>query len=381
MLKKNRVIGVAAFSILFSFHAMANQPTIFSCHDLLSPDALESLHAALADEYDAQVLVKMVNGKPKTVVLLGEGHVKSVASAQVGRQVVRNFGKVGVENYDSSRTWGGKLPSISSLLQKMGAKVPAPFFIARLIGSVMGENLTEQNTMSDAYASSLRTKIIDELKGMPRNELHELLMKLEKIPENERDEITTFGSARLYSTTELIQWIGTILEGSSPDMPTTDRRETVMIESGHVPDIWENIDSIKSYISYGILAGYFSAAYFSPAVANNYLLMAIPFFTAGYELLTQTLAVSQTVRQKTWYQRLFPLGLAVINGRDSTMVGNIDQTISERDDVTEFLVIVGKDHIPGIKAKLMQRGYVFVPLPTGQQMATDNANNFGSRDG
>ena len=67
-------------------------------------------------------------------------------------------------------------------------------------------------------------------------------------------------------------------------------------------------------------------------------------------------------------QKMFPLNLAILRGRNATMVGNIENTFNERSDVNEMLAIVGKLHVPEMKQLLERMGYQSISLPSPSQM-------------
>lgn len=373
--KTSKAIGLIALIISMALPLYAGA---MSCADLLSgklaqPNVLESLHSAAKDDYAVQVFTKEVNGQKRTLVLMGEVHIKSEQSAAVGREVINNFDYVGREGFDPEKTWGGRFKSqvVAPLFAKVGIKEKPQFWFARLLGKIMGRaGRTQGSTITEAQVAEMRNNLVKNLKSMSPQELADFVGKLEEIPEQNRDGSLSIDGVTLFTVREILELAKLTVNGR--ELPTmTGPKETIHLEAGHKPDVWENLDSIDNYITVGLLAGYYTAASFLPpdiamkgAIAINALSM--------YQL-TGTILSSTRFQTARWYQRLFPLSLGVIRGRNATMVNNIEGTFNGRQHVDHLLAIVGKNHVPEMKLLLERMGYTSVALPEPVQMQMQDA--------
>lgn len=76
----------------------------------LSDDAFSALKRAHdSEQYRARLFSKMVGGKHKLLVLLGETHVKNKEAAALGKEVVKHFKTIGVEGVDFHKQLGGNM--------------------------------------------------------------------------------------------------------------------------------------------------------------------------------------------------------------------------------------------------------------------------------
>ena len=333
------------------------------------PDLLKSLHKAARDDYEVQLMTTVVNGRQKLVVLLGEAHIKSPASAAIGRGVLENFDFVGREGSDPEKTWGGRFSSkfIHPLLDKISTNDLPQFWFIRLIGKLRGEKgRTEGSTIVEAQVAELKNRFIENTKKMTAHELSDLIAKLEGVPENERGAAPNIEGVKLFSKGEKLEIAKAIANGVEPPNPKGPK-ETIHLEAGHVPDIWENIHSIESYATMGTIMGYYATSSFLPQEVLLGVSLGINAL-AVYQL--GELALYKRFEAKRWYQRIFPISVGNLKSRNRTMVSNIVTAIESRSEIEELLVVVGEAHVPEMKRLLQQRGYSSLPLPVSEQMET-----------
>lgn len=345
---------------------------------LNNPTLIEALHKAVTDDYRVEIFAKQVNGKTKLLVLMGELHIKTPTSAVVGRNVVNQFDYVGIEGFDPQKTWGGKLSAnvIDPIIEKIGIKRTPQFWLARVLGRFYGTNgRTEGSTITEAVAAEMRAGFLNDIQKKSPDELKELIATLETILEESSDTDLEIEGVKILSARELLAMANSVLTGRSPEQIAehTGPKETVDLEKNHVPDFAENWYSIDSYVSWGILAAYCAMV---PFVPDNYQIGAAVGATA-YVFYGLTGSVLGNTRYKAtkWYQRYFPLSLALVTGRNATMARNIMETLESRPEVSELLAIVGKGHVDGMKQLLEQAGYKPLSIPTASQMSAQDARD------
>jgi hypothetical protein len=345
------------------------------CRDLLlnEPGLIQALHRAAKDDYRVQLLTAEVNGQQKLVVLMGETHIKSPASAAVGREVLDHFEQVGIEGADVDKNWGGKLSNkvISPLFDRMGFKDRPQFWFLRLASKVMGRSgRTEGSTIDQAYAAVFRREVFEELSRYSHDDLASLVRTLEQIPVSERGKAFKSDGVSVVSIEELLSIVRSVPPGAPLPVPQGPR-ETIWLEEGHVPDLWENLSSIETQVTVGALMAYYATPPFLPQPASALCTLGSLAFSM-YQVCG--LALGAKFQASRWYQRLFPLSVGLLRARNRTMVGNIAATIESRSDVDQFLVIVGRAHLPEMKHLLLQKGYQPLELPSPEQMeAQDQA--------
>jgi len=330
------------------------------------------LHKAMKDDYSVEVMKTVINGKEKTLVILGETHIKSPTSAAIGQDVVNHFDVVGNEGYDSNKTWGGKFKNsvMAPVLAKIGIKGAPQFWMARLISRFKGPaGRTEGSSTRVAAVAEMKNKYSADLKEMPRDKLAEMIRQLEEAPAEIRRDAIQIDGIKIFTFDEILSMAKEAYEGRELET-FAGPKKTIHLEDGHKPDIWENIDSIQNYITVGILAGYYATSFLIPQHLADMIGWGVNSFSV-YELVGLKVTSSK-FQTSTWASRLFPLSLAILRGRNATMINNIDKVFNEQPDVNEMLVIVGKLHVPEMKLLLQRNNYQSIPLPEPEQMATQD---------
>jgi hypothetical protein len=98
-------------------------------------------------------------------------------------------------------------------------------------------------------------------------------------------------------------------------------------------------------------------------IPNNYhIWAAVGATTYAVYGLTGNMLGNTRYKATKWYQRFFPLSLALVTGRNATMARNIIETLESRPEVSELLAIVGEGHVDGIAQLLEQAGYTQLPI-------------------
>lgn len=357
-----------------------------SCVDVLANlsdrngNVFEALHRASKDDYMVQVFTKTVGGQPRVLVLMGETHTKSSLSAVIGRDVINNFDYVGIEGYVPKLTWGGQVDRkiVSPIFERLRLKRKPQFWFDRLIGKTFfgKSGRTEGSTIDEARVAEMRRSFIENLRSAPPQGLADFISNLERdFPEGNRDRAFSLAGITIFTVSDILE-MAKLAFGGRDLTETRGPKETFDLEAGHTPDIWENLESIEAYIISAILASYYATAAFLPddaLIAGGIAVDSILLYkVAGASLLRGRF---QTER---WYERLFPLALGLIRGRNATMVNNIESIFTGRDEVGQMLAIVGKDHLPEMKLLLEDMGYSSISLPEPAQMQISGTADAGA---
>lgn len=367
-------IGATAFWGFFPtfiLSLLVGQPArASSCEQLLllKPNLVESLHNAAKDDYDVRILTAEVGGKQRLVVMMGEAHIKSVRSAEVGREVLEHFDYVGREGYDPTVTWGGRFDKnvLHPVLAKLGLKAKPQFWFARLLGRLFGaRGRTEGSTTTEASIAAIRREYLEHLENKSQEQLAVILGALEKLPANELDAAVDIDGVKVFTKREILELALSVRDGKKPEIELKGPKGTIPLEANHKPDFWENVSSLESYVTLGSLVGYYASAAYLPADAASAVTTGL-LALAGYRITGAIASVKAEPRP--WLQRLFPMSYGILRARNRTMVGNIHKSLVERPEIDQMLVVVGKAHLDEMQALLEGQGYTSIPLPTPAQM-------------
>jgi hypothetical protein len=305
---------------------------------LFDAEFLTSLNLAMSDDYRIELLAKDFGDGKKFVILMGETHIKTPASAEIGRNVLRHFEYIGYEGYLEEKTWGGKisLRVIDPILKTLNVKRPAQFALRRAWARWKGAGRSEGSTIKDAVDAKVAGRLTRSLDALSDQELLEAVQRLadegETNPEFQKkvDEIIA------------------VRQGHAP--PLRIIREMIHLEKDHVPDFYENLESVNGKIFWSFVV----ASMLAPEAYHSAVTTGLTLYV-GHGWVGHLL-------QDTKYSRFFPMPRALITGRDATMARNIDETLEQRTEISELLAIVGKAHVDGMKELLLEAGYESIPL-------------------
>lgn len=287
-------------SILFAFSLVCSQAWADnSCQDRLIGQPLtdqqhEAILHAHSGDYKIAVLSGQINGMQKTVVLLGEAHVKNEEAKGAGRSVVKQFPLRGLEGASVAITWGGK---------------------------------ALEWTVSTAYAFN---------------------------------KMFSLGKRKHSST------IDDAIETAEED--PLRKFINIPLEKGHTPDLAENMQSIILPAQMFTCGAAFCGDvlhYLEPGNAVSTVTTPLVWIVAGVGL-SQTWAAKilrPRFKDQKWFKFVFAVNYGLINARDKTMVNNVYNALFEYKEEKAILVIVGKDHVDGMRDLLRdQFGFADVPL-------------------
>ena len=314
----------------------------------------DACRAALGDAtrgaYDVEVLTRGA----EIVVLFGESHVKSKHDAERGRRVLPYFQVGAAEGRHANRTWGGRLRRAF-----FGESKQIQFAKLRRAEAAKPNGLTEGSTASEADRLGWRRTFWESKRSAPAPIVRAHLLRFE-LNAHEGEILLEYDGLVILTRSEAMRMLRNRLNGIEDD-EEPPRMRVVPLETDHRPRVSENIESLGVLTEEAKLLEFSLGAlalFILPTdvwiLASSALLPA--FYTdLGYELFDR----SNTYRTR-WFRSLFPLHGAVIHGRDDTMAEGLVRLSAEvREPV---LAIVGRLHVPGLRERLIARGYRRVPL-------------------
>ncbi len=256
---------------------------VLSSYDKLS--TLDLLKVANSGDYKVSILETEIEGRFRTVVILGESHLKTKASSVIGQHILKKFNKRGLEGADLSLLWG---------------EVFFTFF----------------------------------------DKFNTFLLSL-----NDRNESSTISDAFKMSDDLFI--------------------ENFDLEEGHIPNLSEQLASIKTPLSIAACVGAvcgISLDYFFTGNSFSSALSTASFSVLGFNLF-QSLGsrLLSNLSHLSIYRALFSIQRGFLDGRDLTMAKNTMLLITEENLEEPLLLIVGMDHVKGIEEHLIS-SYEFKKL-------------------
>ena len=330
----------------------------------LSPAALIALQEARG-AYALEAVQKVVDGEPRVVILAGETHVKGNQASVAGKRLLEHFNLRGLEGADTRKN-GIAGAIMSPFLNAMN------WFPQKFLG-LKGSTIDEAEAHAEAefaknvYAFELASKIKEQEKReiiqLTADEESALAEKLESFSIS----VDGFEPGRDYAAEELLPLVREYLGRPPLDAYKRATPVNVNLEKGHQPGLRENLSLLEIPFSIGfggLQLGLGWAA--SPATPELAIAASVSSF-AGILYTAQSITghlLTLKHSDKRWFRAIFPLHGGLIDGRNETMVRNIDAGFQANPQFNQMLVIVGKAHVPGMKRLLVEgQGYSPVPIP------------------
>ena len=353
----------AGVALTLSFSSFGQTP----CDPLLlggtpiTPDALEALHQAKSN-YEIEVVTKTIEGTPRVVIFAGETHLKRTSSSQAGLSLLQHFKFKGLEGANLSKN-GISGAILSPVLDSINF-IARKFF--RLKGSSIddADQLLELAIAKNEYAWQLASSI-KEREGKAK-----ILLSSEE-EQNLRDhlgiiEFKATGNAHSssFSGEDVIPLLKKHLADESGLLRAP---VNLALEKGHTPSTRENLGLLElpanfALVGLGLTLPHFTGQGNAAVDAASALVTLVTF--AGTAYTFTGLGLKKRHETKKWYKVIFPLQSALLDGRNETMVQNIEKGFSENPEHDQMLVLVGRDHVRGMKALLIENhGYSPAEVP------------------
>lgn len=329
-------------AILLALLTICDSARAHNCEEgLLNADQKAALHQALVEEYSLEVLSKIVNGRARTVVLLGEAHIKNCMAATYGKDVVNCFDHAAVESSKFDATLASRILSrIVKITYQAAEWVGFEGSTIKYVRDVEGRKKVLKDLAVRARAFGFRSDspAIDDF--------------LERIDWQER----VIRPSRLR---ELLKGME-----ESGEVPTTMIQPPTFLELDHVmsPREREGVSVILSNMAFQTSM----AAAKVGALCTGLYGLAVngELFSDAWKVLGGAMALSATanfILARAGLARYMSDTLCV--GRDKTMADNLQALLGSRDDVRQVLVIVGMAHVPGITQHLVGSGFTKTDNP------------------
>jgi hypothetical protein len=344
-----------------------------NCSTILSPHGLSAETVAVLnntkESFKFEVLTKVINGRQKTVVLAGETHVKSKVASERGRQLIEQFRLRGLEGANVNANWQTRamLPIITAI----------SFFsqkVLRLKGSTIGDardadfDSRLSRDVARQFASAIRAKygVNGSLVVTPEieNEISDLIAGGEFEFEDEKFRMGAVNYS--FKTEKLFELIKSDLEepmSTGADGLMRPESMNLRLEKGHQPDLHEKVGLLfmpslvaASFVQY--LSGHF-VGHGLPAVDIVHA-TASGFSTLNMYYLFGYFGLRKWHYEKPWFKAVFVGYTGLLEGRNATMVKNINQGFIENEDHDTMLVLVGSFHVSGMRTLLIEK-YGFSP--------------------
>lgn len=319
-----------SFMLLVAFEPLLAQGKE-DCEFLLTSDLTRSLQERIARGYPVEILQKPLNGKNKTLVLIGTD-ASPMSSIY---NLVESFAHIGIGHGAPVMTIGEKLSErISSFLGRISSLIRA-FVIPDINITYDGKRLKKLYTRLENEFKKIENELEKKRAGQDS-----LQLEVDPIP----------------------------IKGVQYEAKEEKIKEIFNLEKGLVPTLMENLISMEFYVVSGaILTGIALSSIFhtislSACLAGAEVIMAYSICRLIGNYIEFNMFLGKDA--KPWYQRWFPIEMAKIRNRDKTMAKNIGRILESRQEVSELLAVVRNPHVHGIKERLVRDGYSSIPVPS-----------------
>jgi len=320
----------------------------------ISYAALDALRAAQGS-FDIEVLSKFIEGKPRAVILAGESHVKREKASLAGTRLNAQFPFRGLEGADISKNGiaGILFLPVLAAIEVVARK------ILRLKGSsiddawVYSGKEIAKNEMAIKIASQLKEERGVASLRLSAAEEQELLAGLKEI------ELETGENGRsiVVKGEEVLPLIRLHLADPAP-APESGQVLNLPLEEGHQPGVRENLAMVEFPLTMGLIGSDLALSFISshgfPGLTESSHTLSMATTLISVYSLTQY-AFQKKHSEKRWFHFVFPLHRGLLEGRNETMVSNIEKGLIENPDYDQMLVFIGQAHVKGMKRLLIER--------------------------
>jgi hypothetical protein len=354
---RNSIVMLASLFAITTCYAEVPICSLLLGGTPISFEALQALHDAKTS-FEVEVLSKVIDGKERVVILAGETHIKTGGARSKGLNLIGHFDLRGIEGADLN-SLGGRL---------LGPIMDAVNFVSKKIFRLKGSTITD----------AIVTASMEEAKQSVAIQIAETLLKeaglqsMELTIEQEQKHLVLLGNMKISSgdvevdPVELLKVIKVYLSANS-EMIASEQRKIVNIqlEVGHKPNFKENLDVAQLPLTLGLLGLTFAISPFAGHgnqtvdVADK-IITGIVYLNSAYTWAE--LAMKKKFSSKPWFSAVFPTYGGLLDGRNQTMVANIEKGLIEHPESDQMLIIVGKAHVKGMKS-LLQDQYRFSSAP------------------
>lgn len=325
----------------------------------LSQDQLNAIREAQKGDYLIFAQKKVINGKERIVVLMGERHTKDQTDSQRGKDVLAQFSHRGQEGIDPSNYWFAE--QLTAALNHKTTKANSAYSSAydALLGPMTqqfeevmvqetADRITKDKmTMTEALATLTPEHLVSNLEktdGQERTLMEMILPRLnfDRMKEQLLLAVTATGTK------------STDVAAIEPAAKITN----YPLEKGYSPSLKERLAGIGVIVGKKILdsraciVGGLCAMVAGMVLSPEYLRPML----VGEIVLTGVMA--GTAVMGVFGQQV----LASIDRRNIHMTNTLQKVFEADKSVDKLIIIVGMTHVPGIAELLEQRGFSTVDL-------------------
>ena len=289
--------------------------------------------------YRSVALAGDVAGRPRTIVLMGEIHVKSKGDAKLGESALNAFRAYGLEGADVSKTWGGH-----ALLYAVRAMMAS---YKLLSFGRLNQDSTIYLARDRGLAHLEIARLYDQLQGLD----------LEHMSPEDLNRVTVMVDGRQKTGAEVMANLRQLQEQAQSEP------NVIWLERGHVPKIGENITSVAlpAFVAYGSYVVGRALNQFGRSFLTAYYFGAITT-TALFALPNMAILATLYYFPDGTLAKIIGLPLqALLTGRNENMAENVIKSFEGDPELNTMLVIVGRDHVKGMR-QLFEHNHGFRKL-------------------
>lgn len=362
------------YSILLSFmvvFSLASTGLGRTCKEVLyGPENIQlpwgvihDIKAASRGDFYIPVYTKTIGGKKRTIVFLGESHLKTPEDSKLGRALLRHFDHRGNEGLQVENYWLPKLLKEALTYKPSKNRTAQSSILDAVIEPLV---LTTQKTMVENFTLDVLKgersledalnelnpesfkKNLDAMQGQPSEFIQIFMMVSERLD---------YSAIREAVTTAVKN--GQALAPQTPGSPESERQiENYALEKGYKPNLFEKIGGVALGLGNKVSTKYCAIAmacigavgFVVPSQYSNAYFIG----TIATTFSSISLAVVGMVG--------LPL-VASVKRRNDFMLQSLNQILAKDPGIDKIIVTIGYGHLLNMMDKLEADGFSAVDLP------------------
>jgi len=325
----------------------------------LSHEQLNAIQEAKKGEYLFFAQKKMINGKERVIVLMGEGHIKSSIDSQRGKDVLAQFSYRGQEGFDPENYWfSGQLKkslthkttkkrsagsSIDDAILDPLVKQSEELLVQRTAEQIANNELTMDQALEKMTVEHL-LKSTESLDGQQKALIQLLIPRMD----------TAKMAEQIKNTVDTIKNNGSQISGPQQTQAVTN----YSLEKGYKPTLREKLAGLGYIVGNKVLNTKVCAVATCVLTAGAMVIpphYQVPLFIGEAAFMGTMIG---TVIM-TFFGREI---LAAVDSRNTQMANTLNNVLEQDPNVDKIVVIVGMNHVPGIADLLANQGFIPVDL-------------------
>lgn len=287
------------------------------------------------------ILTKDIGGRTKTVVVMGETHVKRADTQHVVNSLRDKYPLVGFEN---ARTWKFTRQACR------GIQCLAGLIFRGKSGWVATGNPAEARAFLLTAGKDVLAKQVESAWGMPLSEISTDQLRKTSFSHENGTRVTGDDLVAIFRPDESLK-------------SERDYRIYVDLEEGHRANLVAKIQDLGFLGNIALALSGVAVKHLYPNFSGTPIIESLVLVSGVFpvELLIHT-TLGGKLGKKAWFRFLTPISTNTVSSREGHMSVQIEHAFESYPDVDEMITVTGLVHISGIKNFLEKMGWREITL-------------------